>query len=95
MRAHRVLGLPALCNAACARIARLTTIMAGQREQCDSGAGGAARRVEVAVGEREHGPRDQQIPDDERQFAGEQRGDGGERAKPAPPGERTRDAPRI
>ena len=66
---------------------------AGQREQRDSGAGGAARRAEVAVDEREHGRGDQPIPHDERQLAGQQRGDGGKRAEPAPPGERTRHAP--
>ncbi len=46
---------------------------AGQREQRDNGADGAAWRVEVAVDKREHGRRDQQTPNDERQFTGEQR----------------------
>ena len=66
---------------------------AGQGEQRDRGAGGAARRAEVALGEREHGRGDQQIPHDERQFADHQRGDSGERAEPGPPGERARHAP--
>jgi len=66
---------------------------AGKGEQRYSGAGGAGQGVEVAVGEREHGRGDQQIPDEERQLADHQRGDGGEGAEPAPPGERARHAP--
>jgi hypothetical protein len=65
----------------------------GQREQRDGGADGATRGAEVALGEGEHGRRDQQIRHDERQFADEQRGDGGERARPSPPSQRTRDSP--
>ncbi len=67
----------------------------GQCEQREGGDGGAGRGAEVAVDEGEHGRGDQQIPDDERQFAGGQRGDGGERAEPAPPDQRTRDAQGI
>ena len=66
---------------------------AGQGEQRDNGGGGAGRGAEVAVGEREHGRGDQKIPDEERQLADHQRGEGGEGAEPAPPGERARHAP--
>jgi hypothetical protein len=64
---------------------------AGQREQRDGGTSSAARRVEVAVGEREHSRRDQQVCHDERQLTDEQRGDLGERTGPAPPVQRARD----
>jgi hypothetical protein len=66
---------------------------AGQGEQRDRGAGGAARRVKIAFGEREHGRGGQQIPDEERHLADDQGGDGRERAEPGPPGERAHDAP--
>ena len=66
---------------------------AGHGEQRDNGADGPGRGIEVAVRDREYGRGDQQIPDDEGQLADHQRGDGGEGAEPAPPGERARHPP--
>ena len=54
---------------------------------------GAGRGAEVAVGEREHGRRDQKIPHNKRQLADHQPGEGGQGAEPGPPGEGARHAP--
>ena len=66
---------------------------AGQGKQRDNGGDGAGRGAEVAVGEREHGRRDQKIPHNKRQLADHQPGEGGEGAETGPPGEGARHAP--